>query len=133
MLNIRATTVINRCIVGGSSELCKAGQDSFFLDPTGPPAECIKADRLDGMCQWSQLSGCVGLDQGHRRPSSPIFTAVGDDGMSDSLTSRLIGWQYQTIIMKVAMISELAVAKLAVESSTTISLPLYAYIQQPTR
>ena len=62
-----------------------------------------------------------------RRPSSPIFTAVGDDGMSDSLTRRLIGWQYQTIIMKVAMISELAVAKLAVESSSTISLPLYAY------
>ena len=103
------------------------------MDPTGPLAECIKADRLDGMCRWSQLSGRVGLDQGHRRPPSPNFTAVGDDGMSDSLTSRLIGWQYQTIIMKVAMISELAVAKLAVESSTTISLPLYAYIQQPTR
>ena len=61
------------------------------------------------------------------KSSSPIFTAVGDDGRSDSLTSRLIGWQYQTIIMKVAMISELAVAELAVESSSTISLPLYAY------
>ena len=70
----------------------------------------------------------MGLDQGHRRPSSPIFTdAVGDDGMSDSLTSRLIGWQYQTIIMNGANILKLAVAELAVESSSTISLPLYAY------
>ena len=97
------------------------------MDPIGPLAECIKADRLDGMCQWSQLSGCVGLDQGQRRPSSPIFTALGDDGMSDSLTSWFIDWQYQTIIKKVAIILELAVAKLAVESSSTISLSLYAY------
>ena len=39
----------------------------------------------------------------------------------------------QTIIMNGANILKLAVAELAVESSTTISLPLYAYIQQPTR
>ena len=59
------------------------------MDQIGPLAECIKADRLDGMCQWSQLSGCVGLDQGHRGPSSPIFTDAGDDGSYDSLTSTL--------------------------------------------